>query len=175
MKSATKEEKQMIDINTLANYSKHTRDEPYGYEHWMTVLDLCQRIARKVGRIYRIDLVSLELAAKMHDLGRTPSDPENPITEWAEDKEHATRSAEMAENICKWEHVKYDTTFAINLIRMHDKNVSESSPPELRILADANKLDLYRFGDILRPAELSLDVSKKFINEMREKYGLKGI
>ena len=75
--------------------------------------------------------------------------------------------------ICVWEKIGgVNEELLWKVIAEHNKPNNINDPLELKILKDANKLDLFRFGDILNPKELCLKQSKRLIHENKVKYGL---
>lgn len=164
------QKKVLLDVNTVAKYSEHFRDDTYGYLHWMYVWDNCYTLFRKLARENKIDIISLELAAKMHDCARETDVVD--FGKYCPCPDHAKEGAEFAMNILKWEKIGCNKDLIYMLIENHDKPNKDDDPIELKILKDANKLDLYRFGDILRVDELVLDASKKLVPSCKRKRGI---
>ncbi len=164
------------------------KDDIHGFLHVKRVLNLCLQL----GKHLDADLLILEIAALLHDIGR-----KNKI-KITSSKNHAELSAEMAFKFLKTYEFKLsqeDLDNIIHCIRSHSfSNKSNPQTLEAKILSDADKLDalgaigLYRtigftvknkgnIDDIIKHLEekiiklkdrLFLDISRK-IAEKRQK------
>lgn len=124
----------------------------HGHGHARRVLLFSQLIAailENQPRCRKIDYGLLIVAALLHDCGRIND---------GIDPEHADRSAEMAVAFCQRHKIECSHQRLRDCIRFHCKSgrFHWSNPPiEALILADADKLDRYRFRDRREPLDES--------------------
>ncbi|MFX1323535.1 MAG: HD domain-containing protein [Promethearchaeota archaeon] len=130
----------MLDETTLSlirtfSYNHSEKDDIHGYSHVERVYDLCLKLGKKLNA----NLLVLQVAALLHDVGRFQG--ANNI----ENKNHAERSSEIASNYLK--SVKFDFSpndfkNIIHSIRAHSfSNHIFPETLEAKILSDVDKLD----------------------------------
>ena len=111
------------------------KDDLHGFLHVERVLNLCLHL----GKQSDANLMILEIAALLHDIGRKN------INETTSSKNHAEKSAEMAFNFLNANDFKLPQEDLKNInhcIRSHSfSNNSNPQTLEAKILSDADKLD----------------------------------
>jgi hypothetical protein len=152
-------------IQTIESNPPFNRLRPgvHGSTHARRVLLFSHLIAASIRGQWGTDPVNerlLTIAALLHDCGR-----END----GFDPEHADRSAELAVEFCRLRGIECDSELLRNCIRYHCKSerfVWRNPRIEARILADADKLDRFRFHRLASPlnaSRLELGVSHSLI------------
>lgn len=139
----------------IENHHPFARLEPgiHGSGHARRVLLFSQLIASMIEAApdaVPVDRRLLLIASLLHDCGRK----NNGI-----DPEHADRSAEMAVEFCRSHRIICDLTKLRDCIRYHCKSGCHplgNPSVEARILADADKLDRFRFHGSCAPLNTSL-------------------
>lgn len=139
----------------IENHPPFTRLEPgvHGSGHARRVLLFSQLIASLIeaaSDAAPVDRRLLLIASLLHDCGRR----NNGI-----DPEHADRSAEMAVDFCRSHGILCDLIKLRDCIRYHCKSGCHplrNPSIEARILADADKLDRFRFHGSCAPLNTSL-------------------
>ncbi len=130
----------MLDNNFILKVRKFAidnseKDDIHGFLHVERVLNLCLQL----GKHLDANLLILEIAALMHDIGRKYKN------ETSSSKNHAELSAEMAFKFLNSYDFKLsqdDFDNIIHCIRSHSfSNKSNPQTLEAKILSDADKLD----------------------------------
>ena len=130
----------MLNKNSISKVRKFAldsskEDDIHGFLHTERVLNLCLHIGKNLGA----NLLILEIAALLHDIGR------NNKREKIFNKNHAELSSEIASkflNSYKFEISQEDFNNIIHAIRSHSfSNNSKPQTLEAQILSDADKLD----------------------------------
>ncbi|HDP95619.1 MAG TPA: HD domain-containing protein [Candidatus Aminicenantes bacterium] len=158
---------------TIENNHPFNRLEPgiHGAGHARRVLLFSQLIAALIEEApdaVPVDRPLLLIASLLHDCGRR----NNGI-----DPEHAYRSAEMAVEFCRRHDIGCDREKLRDCIRYHCKSGCyplRDPSIEARILADADKLDRFRFHSASSPLNaslLELNVSHDLIPMARDLNG----
>ncbi len=113
----------------------------HGMRHAVTTMDL----AEKIGRVEGGDLFVIKAAALLHDIGRVNifSDPS-----------HGRRGAVLAREILDRLDIHSDRALICLIIARHDDREDDPDAPiELRVVKDADRLELLRIA----PDYLQLD------------------
>ncbi len=130
----------MLNKNFISKVRKFAldnseEDDIHGFLHTERVLDLCLHIGKNLGA----NLLILEIAALLHDIGR------NNKRLKTSNKNHAELSSEIASKFLDSYNFKIsqeDFTNIIHTIRSHSfSNNSNPQTLEAQILSDADKLD----------------------------------
>ena len=130
----------MLNKNSISKVRKFAldsskEDDIHGFLHTERVLNLCLHIGKNLGA----NLLILEIAALLHDIGR------NNKRIKTSNKNHAELSSEIASkflNSYKFEISQEDFNNIIHAIRSHSfSNNSKPQTLEAQILSDADKLD----------------------------------
>jgi len=130
----------MLDNNFIPKVRKFAidnseKDDIHGFLHVERILNLCLQL----GKHLDANLLILEIAALMHDIGRKYKN------ETSSSKNHAELSAEMAFKFLNSYDFKLsqdDFDNIIHCIRSHSfSNKSNPQTLEAKILSDADKLD----------------------------------
>jgi len=130
----------MLNKNFISKVRKFAldnskEDDIHGFLHTERVLNLCLHIGKNLGA----NLLILEIAALLHDIGR------NNKREKIFNKNHAELSSEIASkflNSYNFEISQEDFKNIIHTIRSHSfSNNSKPQTLEAKILSDADKLD----------------------------------
>ncbi|MFW9902248.1 MAG: HD domain-containing protein [Candidatus Thorarchaeota archaeon] len=130
----------MLNKNFISKVRKFAldnseEDDIHGFLHTERVLDLCLHIGKNLGA----NLLILEIAALLHDIGR------NNKRIKTSNKNHAELSSEIASKFLDSYNFKIsqeDFTNIIHTIRSHSfSNNSNPQTLEAQILSDADKLD----------------------------------
>ncbi len=128
-------EKEIISIIRNYAYEKSEKDDTHGFSHVERVFNLCLQLGKKLGA----NLLVLEIAALLHDIGRRNK------KKTYSNKNHAEISAEMASKFLKsndFELSQVDYDNIINSIKAHSfSNKIIPKTLEAKILSDADKLD----------------------------------
>jgi uncharacterized protein len=137
------------------NSFSHARGS-HDWEHSQRVYNLCMHI----GRVERADLEVLEIAAYLHDVGRSCED------ESKGEVCHAEKGAEMArEVLAKYSIAEEQKANIIHCIRTHRfRGNHHPETLEARVLFDADKLDAIGAVGIARAFLFAGEVGAKLHN-----------
>ncbi|MFX1365027.1 MAG: HD domain-containing protein [Promethearchaeota archaeon] len=130
----------MVDKNFILKIRQFAldnseQDDIHGFLHVERVLNLCLKLGKKLDA----NLLVLEIAALLHDIGRKYKDKKNI------NKKHAELSAEMASKFLTAHDFKLSQDSLDNInhcIRTHSfSNNMKPQTLEAKILSDADKID----------------------------------
>ena len=123
-------------LDTIRDKARHLLDNARGshdWEHTLRVLRLCRRIGPKEGA----DMLVLEAAAYLHDIGRSAQDRANGSIC------HAAKGAEMARELLATlpldERRRDNIVHCVSTHRFRDQR--KPATTEAKVLFDADKLD----------------------------------
>jgi uncharacterized protein len=156
-----------MDIHAVARSFFNNALGSHNWDHTLRVLKLCEHI----GSVEHADPDVLQVAALLHDIGRSHQDASGGTVC------HAVHGAQMAEPIVMplplSEHQKENILHCIRTHRFRGRHIPET--PEAKVLFDADKLDAigaigiaraYLFaGEIgarLHSPEVSIETSKAY-------------
>ncbi|MFW9970520.1 MAG: HD domain-containing protein [Candidatus Odinarchaeota archaeon] len=131
----------MLDSKTLSlirdfAFKNSEKDDIHGFPHVERVYNLCLKLGKKLNA----QLIVLQIAALLHDIGRTyQKDNIN------NKQNHAELSAKIASNFLQSSDFKFSQQLIINIIHcIKSHSFSNKLTPqslEAKILSDADKLD----------------------------------
>lgn len=128
-------EKEIVSIIRKYAFEKSEKDDIHGFLHVKRVLNLCLQLGKELGA----NMLVLEIAALLHDIGRSNK------KKVYSNKNHAEVSAEMASKFLKSNDFRLsqeDYNSIIHSIKAHSfsNNISPKTL-EAKILSDVDKLD----------------------------------